>query len=433
MEYTYEQIKALAKETGKRVTDLIALAAQNDPFYQGTPTTLALAEWFAEFYHNSFSYGTRAHIRRCHYLIVSLGLTLPNGRPYENTEECWNTLLLASKAARYLKLVDIYSFDDRKNDEPVDYSQSSGYAPAIGIYDYLYDSDLKVPDFPDYPTFSLSDYEARQAYHLEVWCEKTTMNDILLPLCQRYNMVLQTGAGELSITATANLARRLEASGKPARIFYVSDFDPAGQSMPVAVARKLEYFVRNEQLDADIRLFPMVLTAEQVARYRLPRTPIKETERRREHFEQHHGTGAVELDALEALYPGELARVLTAAIERYYDTALAEQARERRAELERDLRAIRRDVIDAHIDAINDVRDELEGIRRDFGPRMATYSEHLQSLWQAISADLDEAKPDLADYPVPEGKPGEEIGEGLYNSERDYMAQIEVYKAFQGK
>lgn len=28
---------------------------------------------------------------------------------------------------------------------------------------------------------------------------------------------------------------------------------------------------------------------------------------------------------------------------------------------------------------------------------------------------------------------GDEIGEGLYNSERDYLGQIAVYKEFQGK
>lgn len=433
MNFNYGQIKSLALETGRRVVDLIALAPQNDPFYVGTPSQRALGEWFAEFYHNTFRYGQRAHIRRCHYLIVSLGLQLPNGKPYENTEECWATLLQASKAARYLKLVDIYSFDDRKNDEPADYSPGAPSEPEISVQDYLYSADLQLPDFPMPPYYSLTGYEAPQPYHLEVWCEKTTMNDILLPLCRQYGMVLQTGAGELSITATANLARRLEAAGKPARIFYVSDFDPAGQSMPVAVARKLEYFVRNEGLTSDIRLFPVVLTSEQVAAYRLPRTPIKESERRREHFEQHHGTGAVELDALEALRPGELARVLTQHIERYYDPELEARARAKREEVEQDLRAIRRDVITRHADEIATAKAELEGIRADLGPRMQVYGERVQRLWQAMSDDLLASTLDLDEYPRPVARPAREAGEGLYNSERDYLEQIAIYKQFQGK
>src|SRR5712691_11325021 len=99
----YEQIKQLAKETGQRVTDLIVLAPQNDPFYSGTPNDWALAQWFAGLW-NAFGYTTRVHIRRVHYQIISQNppVALPNGKSYENTEECWNILNLASKAARYL-------------------------------------------------------------------------------------------------------------------------------------------------------------------------------------------------------------------------------------------------------------------------------------------------------------------------------------------
>jgi hypothetical protein len=438
MDFNYNTIKMLAHETGRKVTDLIALASQNDPFYQGSPKTLALAEWFADFYHSNYAPGTRVHVRRCHYKIVSLRLPLPNGTPYENTMECWATLLQATKAARYNRLVDIYSFDDRKNDEPYDRSRNNYNDPSINVQDYLYSSDLQLPDFPDYPSYSLYDYEANQPYHLEVWCEKTTMNDILTPLCDRYGMVLQTGAGELSITATANLARRLEAANKPARIFYISDFDPAGQSMPAAVARKLEYFVRKEGLEVDARLFPVVLTAEQVRRYNLPRIPVKDSDLRRERFERHHGTdasgnSAVELDALEALRPGELQRILTRYIESYYDVDLEQRTRQRKQELAVELNSIKQQILDRYADRIKDVREELEGIRADFTPRMETYSEHLQELWQDISADMEEEKSSIEEWPIPEGYEGQEIGDGLYNTERSYLDQIDVYKQFQGK
>lgn len=438
MEFSYSTIKALARESGRKVSDLIALASQNDPFYQGTPTTLALAEWFADFYHSNYPAGTRVHVRRCHYKIVSLRLMLPNGKPYENTMECWDTLLQATKAARYLRLVDIYSFDDRKNDEAYDRSRNNYSDPSIEVQDYLYSSSLELPEFPSYPSYNLYDYESKQPYHLEIWCEKTTMNDVLVPLCDAYGMVLQTGAGELSITATANLARRLETANKPARIFYISDFDPAGQSMPVAVARKLEYFVRNEGLNVDARLFPVVLTAEQVRRYDLPRIPVKDSDLRRDRFERHHGTdasgnSAVELDALEALRPGELQRILIRYIESYYDVDLERRTRQRKQELIAELDRIKKQVLSRYADQIKKVREELEGIRTDFTPRMEAYSENLQQLWQDISADMQDERPDVEDWPMPEGNEGQEIGEGLYNTERDYLDQIDVYKQFQGK
>lgn len=433
MEFTYETIKELAKQSGRRVTDLIALAAQNDPFYTGTPGEIALAEWFSEFYYANFAAGTRVHVRRCHYAIQSLRLLLPNGKPYENTEECWGTLLMATKAARYLRLVPVESFEDRKNDDPVSYATDYDMQPSINVYGDLYTSDLQLPDFPALPSFNIDYYQTPQPYHMELWCEKTTMNDILLPLCQRYGMVLQTGAGELSITATKALAERIQQRGKPARIFYISDYDPAGQSMPVAVARKLEYFIRSEQLEADVRLFPVVLTADQVQTYSLPRTPIKESERRKESFEARHGIGATELDALEALRPGELQRVLRRYIESYYDMTLDRRTRDARQVLESDLRDVQREIMERYADQVEAARTELEGIRADFAPRMETYSERIQQLWQDINQEMQENTPNLDDYPLPDPREATEIGEGLYSTERDYLEQIDAYKLFQGK
>src|SRR5205085_2565752 len=193
--------------------------------------------------------------------------------------------------------------------------------------------------------YHISNYRSEQAYHLEIWCEKSTMNDVLEPLCKRYGANLQTGLGELSITATLALAHRLQEANKPARILYVSDFDPAGQSMPVAVSRKMEYFVRTLGLAVDVRVFPVVLTLEQVQYYGLPRTPIKDTERWRVGFEDRYGEGAVELDALEALYPGELQAVLQQCLAYYYDTTLHERTQHAQAILERDLELIWQQVV----------------------------------------------------------------------------------------
>ena len=68
-----------------------------------------------------FAYGDKVHIRRVHYQIVSqrTPVMLPNGKPYENTAECWDMLNMASKVARYLQLVDPAAFTDRRNDDPV--------------------------------------------------------------------------------------------------------------------------------------------------------------------------------------------------------------------------------------------------------------------------------------------------------------------------
>ena len=93
--------------------------------------------------------------------------------------------------------------------------------------------------------------------------EKTTQNDILLPLCQRYGVNLITGLGELSYTRCVEAALRAKASGLPVRILYLSDFDPGGRSMPVAVARKIEFELRTKHPGLDIQVRPIFLTLEQ--------------------------------------------------------------------------------------------------------------------------------------------------------------------------
>ena len=430
----YEQIKQLARVTGQRVTDLIPLAPQNDPFYTGTPGDWALAEWFAGLW-QLFNYQTKVHIRRVHYQIISQDppVLLPNSKPYENTEECWSVLNLASKAARYLRLVDPGAFNDRRNPDALVYASHQRSDPEIHVYGRLYQSDVRLPDFPDLLSYSVSGYSAEQAYHLEVWCEKSTMNDVLAPLCQSYRANLQTGLGELSITATLALVHRLQHANKPARIFYVSDFDPAGQSMPVAVSRKIEYFVRTLGLELDVRVFPVVLTLEQVQQYQLPRTPIKETERRRVGFEERYGEGAVELDALEALYPGELQAVLSQYIDCYYDTTLEDRVAAVQGALEHDLDVIWQQVVGRYTEDIDTLKEAYTHLQAEFEGRMAGYSERLQGLWQAIRGELGVSLPDLGYYALPDPIYADEIGEGLYNSSRDYLEQIEAYKQFQGK
>src|SRR6266699_2702375 len=386
----YEQIKQLSKETGQRVGDLIVLAPQNDPFYTGTPNDWALGQWFARLW-QAFGYQQGVHLRRIHYQIVSQDppVCLPNGLPYDNTMECWDILNIASKAARYLGLVSPSAFVDRRAPETVVYAHHEASSPEVAVAGYLCSYDFALPDFPDLPGYRVYGYRADQEYHLEVFCEKSTMNDILVPLCERYGANLQIGVGELSITASLALVARLEQAGRPARIFYVSDFDPAGQSMPVAVSRKIEYFVRTLGLDLDVRVFPVVLTQQQVQYYELPRTPIKETERRRGGFEDRYGQGAVELDALEALHPGQLQAVVGGYMDSYYDVTLDERVQQVRTQLESDLSQVWQQVVGGYADDIDSLRREYTQLQADFAGRMERYSLNIQNTWHSIKSELD--------------------------------------------
>lgn len=468
---TYETIKQLAKDHGITISDLCALSPKNDPFYTGRPSEVIAAEWFAGLW-NKFGYQRGVHLRRVHYQIVSQNppVNRPDGSRYENTETCWDYLNEAAKWARYLHLVSPAAFVDRRNPEAV----VNAYWPKPGDWNYedptpgygvteWDDVEYELPelpklpglpvDLPDLPSFEVSGYQGiQQAFHVEVWCEKTTMNDILRPLCQRYGINLVTGAGELSITAVVDFMRRAQAAERPARILYVSDFDPAGMGMPISVARKIEYFQRNEGFhELDIRLQPVVLTTDQVERYNLPRVPVKDTDLRKANFEAAYGQGQVELDALEALYPGELARIMRKAILQYYDPTLTQRALKQREALTEALRGEIEAVLEDYTPSLNELtaayfallanfnatREEFADLIMDFQPKIDAYQEQLEAIkarWEEvyddIHLDLGLKQIDLVEaFPLPEPDLPEEPDGSLYDSRREYLDQLQAYKA----
>jgi hypothetical protein len=320
---------------------------------------------------------------------------------------------------------------------------------------------------PPLATAEVRFFTGRQRYHLEIWAEKSTMNDVLTPLCSLYHVNLMTASGELSITQVHDGAQRIIASGKPARILYLSDFDPAGQDMPVSAARKLEWFLSSthsplaDQLaGADIRLRPVVLTQAQCVQYGLPRTPIKESDKRKEGFEDRFGDGATELDALEALYPGRLADIMRDGIRPYWDWELDKRVREAQAALERHLRERLHAVRAEHQAAIDAIRSEYDRLSRDYtpqvdalnaefaprlaaineqyAPQVADLNEQLREHWEALQTAWREEIEgiNLDDWPIPEAEDAYENDEDdppLYASGRDYETQLDAYKAFQGR
>lgn len=435
--WTYDRIKSEAQNGRKNglehttVKDLLVLAPQNDPFYVGTPTDKQNAEWFAELW-SRFGYHQGVHLRRIHYQIVSQdpAVQMPNGKPYENTDKCWNFLACAAKSARYLGLVDPAQFDDRRANAPVINYQPQGDSIDIGIEDSSLEFGFELPDFPGLPGYSIQ-MHVDQPYQVEIWTEKSTMNDVLLPLCEKYKVNLVAGVGEMSVTQSVLLMQRLAETQKPCRILYVSDFDPAGLSMPVAAARKTEFFVRNQNQDMDIELQPVVLTHEQCVKYRLPRTPIKETERRAGKFEELWGEGATELDALESLHPGELYRILKNHILRFHDNDLDDKVMERKSQVWEMLEDAQDDVHDAYREQYKSLFNEYQAVKNEFQSRVGDILDRMEELLSQIESDLFNNLPEIGREVLPEPEGAESYSEPLFDSTRSYKDQLQSYKQFQ--
>jgi hypothetical protein len=277
------------------------------------------------------------------------------------------------------------------------------------------------------PQLTLTKPVIPQPYHLEIWCEKTTVNDILRPIGEEMGVNIVTGVGELSHTRCVEVVRRAVASGRPVRILYVSDFDPAGMSMPVAVARKIEFILRSENIEADIQVRPIALTHEQCLEFRLPRTPIKESELRAEKFEKRFRTGATELDALEARRPGELRRMLIREIERYYDGDLDQEIEDIAAEAQDDLDRITAEVHRTYAKQIA----ALEKDRKKIAALIKAAEKKARPILKRIERDLDAAELPMPEWPEP--RDGDEDDDPLFDSTREYVEQIDRYKEHQGK
>jgi hypothetical protein len=436
----YESIKAMAKSIGRPITELLALSVNADPFYAGVAARRRNAEWFAAIWADHGAAGT--HLRRLHYqLVSSTALTRPDGSAYENTENDWQLLCAASLSARYLDLVPFDCLVDRRNDEPMIFARNLDADPdqeievscrVLGDQPRVF--EVQTPSMPPLPFLYLTAGSPVQKYIVEVWIEKSTQNDWLVPLCQRRGVNLVVGIGEQSETRARELALRSAKYGAPVRIIYISDFDPGGRSMPKAVARKVEFTIAKFDLDVDLQLIPVALTPEQCRKYNLPRVPIKDSEKRKDKFEQIFGVGATELDALEALYPGELARLLEAELNNWLDAGLHDRSYRLRSSMQLRLRTIDQGVHDKHAEEIeavtesfNEISDRLAEIESEF----EDWEEEADELWETIATEIEEKRPDLSDVEVPRSSArGETDRFVLFDSQRDYFTQMDAYNAW---
>jgi hypothetical protein len=125
--------------------------------------------------------------------------------------------------------------------------------------------------------------------------------------------------------------------------------------------------------------------------------------------------------------------VLRAFMNQYYDVTLAERVEGVRSQLEHDLASLKQMVLSRFAPEIASLRQEHAQLQADFEGRMEGYSQALKSVWLTMKSELDLSLPNLEAYGVPQPYVSDELGDGLYNSERDYLAQIEAYKQFQGK
>jgi hypothetical protein len=431
-----------------RVPDLLALSLNSDPFWAGGVMNSRLAKWFAGVW-RGVSIATKKHLRGGHYRQVSIPGKNAEGKTYANTQREWDRFNLASRQARHLQLVDPLTIDDMQNPRPVlpewvnNIRASEPHvlpptAPEFALPSIsLKDGQIEFDDVPYVVGFDPDDQHDR-AHLLSLWVEKSTMNSILEPLCEELGAELVQMTGRASITAACTFLKRLQECGKPGRIFYVSDFDPSGESMPLEVARSIEFYRPILAPDIQVSLTQIALTEAQVKQYGLPKMPTKETDNGAKKFEQRHGgTGMTELDALETLHPGELEKLVRAAFRPYTDRTLPKRLEEAQDLAVDAVREAWQDETEELRDELANARSAIDKTTRKYEARVNALQKEMQRELRPHAKKLKQLEEDFAgviedfdvalpERPMPEVTPDETTW--LFDSRRGYREQLEHYK-----
>jgi hypothetical protein len=234
--------------------------------------------------------------------------------------------------------------------------------------------------------------------------EKSSLEDVLLPIAQDPGADLYLPTGEISSTLVHQMAKDAAEDGRKLVVITATDFDPVGRQIPVSIARKLQAFRDAFFPTLRFEVVPAALTREQVRELRLPSTPLKPGDPRATAWHRAFGHEQTEIDALATLRPDVLRRIIETALEPYYDRTLATRVRE----AAEDWRDRAQAVIDAHIDAdeLEDIRDHvetIEAIKAETEERVAVENARLHELVAGAGIRLPPTptflEPELAERP----------------------------------
>jgi hypothetical protein len=291
--------------------------------------------------------------------------------------------------------------------------------------------------------YEYADYQ--QPLLLEVWSEKSGDDAILGSIVMRYGINYVPGIGFQSVTNIRRMFRRIRDVGKPTRVLYLSDFDPAGMGMPVQVGRHTQFaFWQLEQMASEedvsnVKLEALALTEEQVVELQLPRKPIKEADRRKVGWEDRFGEGAVEIDALEARRPGSLGRLVRERVEALRDGTLFERIEEAGQEAERRVEEASEELVERHrqqarqtVSEFNQVaeryRERLEALSAEFEQEVGPLRERFAEQEEAFEQELEAVEVELPEMPEAIAPEEHDGGVWMYDSDREFVKQTEEFR-----
>lgn len=378
---------------GYSAGDLTVLALQNDPFRVDTPARHRDGEWLAGQIAENLG-NRRIHTRGLHYML--LGKTKPNGEEYTNTDPDWHWLEVhASKAARWLGYIPFDQIVDARNAEPEVQDVYQRAQPWFRISSGIH---LEIPEIDDIvPEVWLQDFTGVQPFRLVLFGEKSSLRNVLGPISSAYRADLYLPAGELTDALLYRMASVGAEDGRRMIVLCFSDCDPSGWQMPVSIARKLQGFRALQFPGLDFEVHPVALTPDQVKANGLPSTPLKDTERRADKWQQAMRVEQTEIDALATLNPTLLRRIAREALNSFFDWTLARRVEEAQTEWIRRAQAS----LDEQLEP-----EQLDNLSSQAQAKLDTLRQEINALNAALRAAVREVEiPELPQVPQPEIDP----------------------------
>ena len=346
------------------------MSAQVDPYRLDTPSGHRDGKWAATQLARAFGKKRRTHWRGLHYAIVAQGnVRKPDGDIYRNTESDWLWLSnVAGKAARWLGYIPFERITDNRNAEPIVHRKARVVPEAwvsIGL-------DVDIPDIEDIePKPGASGFVPRQAFQFAIFGEKTSLEEVVLPLGRKYEADLYLATGEISDTLIYRIAKDAAEDGRPLVVFTLTDCDPAGRQMSISIARKLQALRDLLFPNLHFEVVPAALTVEQVRDLDLPSTPLKDTEKRADKWRAAFGVEQTEIDALATLRPDDLREIVDRAFDPYFDRTLEKRVSDAEEEWLVDAQAAMSEQVDDDLlsnlreqaaEKLSELREEIDRI-----------------------------------------------------------------------
>lgn len=401
------------REAGCSRDALTVLSSLRDPYRLDRPACHLEGQWVGAQVARFFTVIQRIHLRGLHYAIVAAGnVRKPDGNVYRNTNSDWMWLAHALKFARWLGYVPFDRITDQRNAAPKSFrAVYVAELLASGTMDVGASvSVVEVPDvFLTLPSPSLTGFTVRQPNAITIWSEKSSTEDVLLPLAERYEANLYLGAGETSDTLVYQMAKEGSEDGRPMIVVTVCDFDPAGHQMPISIGRKLQALRHLHFPNLRFKVVTAGLTVEQVRELGLPSTPLKASELRADKWKDAFGHEQTEVDALATLQPDMLREIVEQALEPYFDATLDSRV----SDAAEEWREAAQEIIDEQVD--QDDLDRITEARDIIEAELRAGIEALEEEADARAADLDQQLQAMVeDIELPEPiLPEVELGEPI--------------------